>query len=104
MRFSRYREQEIIKFEIGQLDLYKGESYIMNFGKLFWAYIDPEIIILRGSVALKLKGFVEEVESLVKDQVYDVMKPYVKVHKSTLNEDSGLLGAACLAFQKSQDQ
>lgn len=73
----------------------------MNFGKLFWAYIDPEIIVLRGSVALKLKGFVKEVESLVKKQVYDVMKPYVKVHKSTLNQDSGLLEAACQAFQKS---
>ena len=31
-------------------------------------------------------------------RVFDVVKPYVKVRKSTLNEDSGLLGAACLAF------
>lgn len=33
-----------------------------------------------------------------KTKVYPVVEPLVKVRKSTLNEDSGLLGAACLAF------
>ena len=56
------------------------------------------LVILGGSVALKIPGFVEEVESLVKTKVYPVVEPLVKVRKSTLNEDSGLLGAACLAF------
>ena len=61
---------------------------------------DPDIVILGGSVALKIEGFVEEVENLVKEKVYGVMKPYVKVRKSTLNEDSGLIGAGYLAFSK----
>lgn len=51
-------------------------------------------------MALKIEGFVEEVENLVKEKVYGVMKPYVKVRKSTLNEDSGLIGAGYLAFSK----
>ena len=61
---------------------------------------DPDIVILGGSVALKIDGFVEEIEALVKEKVYGVMKPYIKVRKSTLNEDSGLIGAGYLAFSK----
>ncbi len=61
-----------------------------------------EIVILGGSVALKIDGFVEEVEALAKERVYEIMKPYVKVRKSTLNEDSGLIGAAYLAFSKAE--
>ena len=75
-----------------------AKIYLANFIANIQAYTDPEIIILGGSVALKIEGFVEEIEAMVKERVYDVVKPYVKVRKSTLNEDSGLLGAACLAF------
>lgn len=67
-----------------------------------YGYADPEIVILGGSVALKIDGFVEEVEALAKERVYEIMKPYVKVRKSTLNEDSGLIGAAYLAFSKAE--
>ena len=57
--------------------------------------------LINGKItALKIPGFVEEVENLVKEKVYAVIAPLVKVRKSTLNEDSGLLGAACLAFTK----
>ena len=65
-------------------------------------HIYPEIVILGGSVALTIDGFVEEVEALAKERVYEIMKPYVKVRKSTLNEDSGLIGAAYLAFSKAE--
>ncbi|MDY6232576.1 ROK family protein, partial [Peptostreptococcus porci] len=75
-----------------------AKLYLANFISGIQAFIDPEIVILGGSVALKIPGFVEEVESLVKIKVYPVVEPLVKVRKSTLNEDSGLLGAACLAF------
>lgn len=75
-----------------------AKVYLANFIAGIQAFIDPEIVILGGSVALKIDGFVEEVETLVKEKVYDVVKPLVKVRKSTLNEDSGLLGAACLVF------
>lgn len=77
-----------------------AKLYLANYLAGVQAYIDPDIIILGGSVALKTEGFVEEVEALVKERVYDVVKPYLKIRKSTLNEDSGLLGAACLCLPK----
>lgn len=82
----------------------EAKLYLANFIAMIQAYIDPEIVILGGSVALKIDGFVEDVERLVKERVYDIVKPYVQLKKSTLNEDSGLLGAACLAYLKAKDQ
>lgn len=77
-----------------------AKNYLANFIALIYGFADPDIVILGGSVALKIDGFVEEAEALVKEKVYEVMKPYVKVRKSTLNEDSGLIGAGYLAFSK----
>lgn len=76
-------------------------EYLANFIAVLYAMTDPEIVILGGSVSMKIDGFVEQIEARVKDKVYDPVKPYVKVRKSTLNEDSGLLGAAYLAFDRS---
>lgn len=77
-----------------------AKNYLANFIALIYGFADPDIVILGGSVALKIDGFVEEIEALVKEKVYGVMKPYIKVRKSTLNEDSGLIGAGYLAFSK----
>lgn len=77
-----------------------AKEYLANALAMIYAFIDPQIIILGGSVALKIKGFVEEVEELTKQRVFECVKPLVKVRKSTLNEDSGLLGAGILAFRK----
>ena len=73
-----------------------AKNYLANFIAFIYAYADPDIVILGGSVALKIDGFVEEVEELVKQKLYDVMLPYIKVRKTTLDENSGLLGAAFL--------
>lgn len=86
--------------ETAQKIMEEAKNYLANYIAFIYGYADPDIVILGGSVALKIKGFAEEVEALVKNKVYDVMRPYVKVHKSVLNEDSGLLGAACLVFIK----
>ncbi|NBK96940.1 MAG: ROK family protein [Erysipelotrichia bacterium] len=88
--------------EEAQIIMNDAKIYLANFIAFIQAYIDPEIIILGGSVALKIDHFVEEVEVLVKERVYDVVKPLVKVRKSTLDENSGLLGAACLVFLKEE--
>ena len=82
----------------------EAKEYLVNFIAALIAITDPEIVILGGSVALKIDGFVEDVEDRVKDKVYDVIKPYVNLRKSTLDEDSGLLGAAYLAFSKSDEE
>lgn len=81
-----------------------AKEYLANFIAILIAITDPEIVILGGSVALKIPGFVQEVEDRVKEKVLTELKPYVKVRPSTLSEDSGLLGAACLAFEHAKDK
>lgn len=88
--------------EVARQIMDDAKEYLANFIGVVYGYADPEIVILGGSVALKIDGFVEEVEALTKERVYEIMKPYVKVRKSTLNEDSGLIGAAYLAFSKAE--
>lgn len=88
--------------EVAKQIIDDAKEYLANFIGVVYGYADPEIVILGGSVALKIDGFVEEVEALAKERVYEIMKPYVKVRKSTLNEDSGLIGAAYLAFSKAE--
>ncbi|SFL45933.1 glucokinase [[Clostridium] innocuum] len=75
-----------------------AKEYLANTIAIIYAFVDPEIVILGGSVAIKIPGFVEDVEQRVKTKVYPNIQPLVKVVKTNLNEDSGLLGAACLAF------
>ena len=77
-----------------------AKEYLANALATIYAIVDPEIIILGGSVALKVEGFVEDVEQRVKTKVYPVMKDLIFITKSNLNEDSGLIGAGCLAFNK----
>lgn len=88
--------------EVAKQIMDDAKEYLANFMGVVYGYADPEIVILGGSVALKIDDFVEEVEALAKERVYEIMKPYVKVRKSTLNEDSGLIGAAYLAFSKAE--
>ena len=75
-----------------------AKEYLANTIAIIYAFVDPEIVILGGSVAIKIPGFVEDVEQRVKTKVYPNVRPLVKVVKTNLSEDSGLLGAACLAF------
>lgn len=75
-----------------------AKEYLANTIAIIYAFVDPEIVILGGSVAIKIPGFVEDVKQRVKTKVYPNIQPLVKVVKTNLSEDSGLLGAACLAF------
>lgn len=75
-------------------------EYLANTISIIYAFVDPEIVILGGSVAIKIKGFVSEVERRVKEKVYPNMKQYINIKVTNLDEDSGLLGAACLVFLK----
>lgn len=79
-----------------------AKNYLANFIAFIYAFADPDIVILGGSVALKIEGFAEDVEELVREKVYDNIKPMIKVKKSILNEDSGLMGAGYLAFSKNK--
>lgn len=76
-----------------------AKEYLANHIAATYAFLDPDIVILGGSVALKIDGFVQDVEQRVKEKVYNVVSPYVNIVETNLNEDSGLLGAACLGFK-----
>lgn len=78
-------------------------EYLANTIAIIYAFMDPEIVILGGSVSIKINGFVEEVERRVKAKVYPDVKEWIHVVRTNLSEDSGLLGAACLAFLKCQN-
>lgn len=77
-----------------------AKNYLANLIAFIYAFTDPDIVILGGSVALKIEGFIDEVERLVKTKVYSSITPFIHVKKTKLNEDSGLIGAAYLAFTR----
>ena len=88
--------------EDAQIIMDDAKEYLANALATIYAIVDPEIIILGGSVALKISGFVEEVEERVKTKVYPNVRELINITKSNLNEDSGLIGAGCLAFNKTK--
>lgn len=77
-----------------------AKEYLANAIASLFDINDPDIIVLGGSVALKTEGFVEEIEALVKEKVYNDVKEYVSIKRAQLDEDCGLIGAAVLAFTK----
>lgn len=77
-----------------------AKEYLANMIATIIAINDPEIVILGGSVAMKIDGFTKDVEDRVKTKVFAPLKPYVDIRSSSLDEDSGLLGAGYLAFSK----
>lgn len=75
-------------------------TYLANAIGAIFALNDPDVIVLSGSVALKIDGFCEKIERLVKTKVYDNLAEYVHIVKAELDEDCGLIGAGYLAFTK----
>ena len=73
-------------------------EYPSSFIAILYGVLDPELFVLSGSVALKIPGFIEEIEKRAKEKVYDALKSNVKIVPAALGEDCGLIGAACLAF------
>lgn len=74
-------------------------EYLSNFISILYGVLDPDLFILSGSVALKIPGFIEEIEKRVKGKVFDALKDNIKIVPAALGEDCGLIGAACLAFE-----
>lgn len=65
-----------------------------------YGVLDPDIVVLGGSIALKIDGFVETIEAQVKEKVYPVLAAKVKLSKAKLGDDNGILGGAILAFNR----
>lgn len=77
-----------------------AKEYLANAIATIYGFLDPNIVVLGGGVALKIDGFVKDVESRVKNKVYDIQKENIKVVKATLGDDNGLIGGGILAFTK----
>lgn len=84
--------------EIAQSIMEDAKDYLASGIATIFAINDPDIIILGGSVALKIPNFIEEIEARVKEKVYDNLKKYVHIVRAEKDEDSSLLGAAFLAL------
>ncbi len=81
-----------------------AKNYLANAIAMLYAVLDPEVVVLGGSVALKIDGFVQDVEKLVKEKVYDVVSQNVRVVEAKLGEDNGILGGAILVFTKEEEK
>lgn len=79
-----------------------AKDYLANFIGCICAIEDPDTVILGGSVALKLPGFIEEIQKRVIAKALPCMKCHINIQSAVLGEDSGLIGAAILANQKSK--
>ncbi|MGO1470435.1 MAG: ROK family protein [Tissierella sp.] len=82
----------------------EAKEYLANMLGIIVALIDPNVIVLGGGVALKIPGFVEEIESRLKEKVFKVQEDNIKVIKAKLGDDNGLIGGALYAFNKIGDK
>lgn len=75
-------------------------EYLSNFLGILYGILDPELFVLSGSVALKIPGFIEELERRTRRKVYDAFQDNIQIVPAKLGEDCGLIGAAHLAFSE----
>jgi glucokinase len=73
-------------------------EYLANLIAIIYGIIDPDIVVLGGSVALKIEGFIENIEKRVKNKVYPHLSGFVNLVPAKLGDDSGLVGAGYLAL------
>lgn len=75
-----------------------AKEYLANLIAIIYGIIDPDIVVLGGSVALKIDGFIEDIEQRVRTKVYTHLAEYVHLVPAKLGDDSGLIGAGYLAL------
>lgn len=80
---------------IDQAILYLGNAIAGAY-----AFLEPDVVVLGGSVALKIPYFVERVEERVKQIVYPSIAQYVHLEHAAYLDDSGLIGGAIYASQR----
>lgn len=81
-----------------------AKEYLANEIAAVYAFLDPDIVVLGGSVAIKIPGFVEEIKQKVKQRCFENVAEIVNIEKTDLNEDSGLLGAGILVLHRSKKE
>ncbi len=98
--------------EVAQLDfdgnpiahaiMEESKNHLANFIGCIYALEDPDIIVLGGSVALKIPNFISDIEMRVQQKALPVTSPHIRILPAILGEDSGLIGAAYYARQFSE--
>ena len=69
----------------------EGLSYVVNI-------LDPDIIVIGGSLSNAYELFVESLENSLKKHINPLPQQNLKITKTGLGGNAGLAGAACLAF------
>jgi glucokinase len=62
--------------------------------------IDPDIVILGGSIANSMDLFYEAMDSVLRKFICPVPASKTKVVKAALNDNAGFIGAASLVMQR----
>lgn len=69
---------------------------LANFLAMLQAVLDPDLIVIGGSVALHNPEFVQNLEQKVRMRMYENVRPYVHLSLAQLGDDAGILGATLL--------
>ncbi|MBS7007672.1 ROK family protein [Anaerostipes sp.] len=73
-------------------------EFLSNFIGILYGVLDPDLFVLGGSVALKIPGFIKEIQRRAEEKVYTALRDNIRIVPAQLGEDCGLVGAAYLAF------
>lgn len=83
------------------LGVIAGASYYLGLGIInMVTLINPEMIIIGGSVARMGNLLLDPVRRMVKDKTFPLMVKKLKIVRARLGEDAGLLGAAAYALDQ----
>lgn len=79
-----------------------AKEYLANLIAIIYGIVDPDIVVLGGSVALKIEDFIHEVTARVKTKVYPHLVEHVHIVPALLGDDSGLIGAGYLGLSNTE--
>lgn len=83
------------------LRILAGASYYLGLGMInIVSIINPEMIIVSGSVARIGNLLLDPVRKMVRDKTFALMVKDLKIVRARLGEDAGLLGAAAYALDQ----
>lgn len=78
----------------------EAEEILSNAFAMMIATVDPNVIVVGGSVAIKNPKFLENVIEKTRNKVSSDVKEFVNIVPSPLDDNSGLIGAGHLAHSK----
>lgn len=77
----------------------QAKDILSNAIACSYAFLDPDLVILGGGVALNTTNFIHDIQEKVKNKVYDIQIENINIVRAKLDDNSGLIGAAIYAFE-----